>query len=43
MQDLVAKLGQPERVTARAAADVSDYRGRIRQVPKDDFLGPLKL
>jgi hypothetical protein len=43
MHHLVAQLGEPERVPARAAADVGHHRGRGRQLAQDDLFGALEL
>jgi hypothetical protein len=43
MQDLVAQVCEPQRVPARAAADICHHGGRWWQVPRDDLFRPLKL
>jgi hypothetical protein len=41
--DPVATSGQPQRIPARATADVGDHRGGVGKVPEQDLLGPLEL
>jgi hypothetical protein len=43
VQDVIASLGEPERVATRAAANVSHDRGRRWQVPQDDLFRTLEF